>query len=250
MPKKIPIIAANWKMYKTGAETEAFLDLFKVKLPPAAIKIFIAPSFTALPIAHEAAKGTAVVIGGQNMHEADEGAFTGEISARMLKDAGAKFVILGHSERRRLFHETDAIIHQKLKKALSSQLTPILCVGETLEDRESKKTFDILSHQLEQALSGIAPAELILAYEPVWAIGTGKTATPEIAQEAHHFCRGLLKKLWGEDHAAKTHILYGGSVTPETAPALAKQPDIDGALVGGASLDVAKFIQIIQGFSL
>jgi len=184
------------------------------------------------------------------MHEADEGAFTGEISARMLKDAGVQFVIVGHSERRRLFHETDAVVHLKLKKAFSSQLLPILCVGETLEDREARKTFDVLSHQLKTALAGTLPAELILAYEPVWAIGTGKTATPEIAQEAHHFCRGLLKKLWGEDHAAKTHILYGGSVTPETASALASQPDIDGALVGGASLDPAKFIQIIQGFSV
>ena len=168
----------------------------------------------------------------------------------MLKDAGAKFVILGHSERRRLFHETDALIHQKLIKAFTSGLLPILCIGETLQDRESGKTFDVLSYQLKTALEGISPAELILAYEPIWAIGTGKTATPEIAQEAHHFCRGLLKKLWGEGHAAKTNILYGGSVTPETAPALAKQPDIDGALVGGASLNAAKFIQIIQGFSV
>jgi triosephosphate isomerase len=184
------------------------------------------------------------------MYQADEGAFTGEISARMVKEAGAKFVILGHSERRRLFHETDATVHQKLKKAFSSHLLPILCVGETLEEREAGKTFDVLSHQLKTALAGLTPAEMILAYEPVWAIGTGKTATPEIAQEAHHFCRGLLKKLWGEEQAAKIHILYGGSVTPETAHALAKQPDIDGALVGGASLDAAKFIQIIQGFSV
>ena len=168
----------------------------------------------------------------------------------MLKEAGARFVILGHSERRRLFHETDATIHQKLKKAISSQLLPILCVGETLEDRESGKTFEVLSHQVKTALAGIAPAEIVLAYEPVWAIGTGKTATPEIAQDAHHFCRGLVKKIWGEEFAAKTPILYGGSVTPETAPALAEQPDIDGALVGGASLDAAKFIKIIQGFSV
>jgi triosephosphate isomerase len=246
MLKRIPIIVANWKMYKTGAEAQEFLTQIEGKLVPSA-KVFIAPSFTALPVM-KAAQG--IIIGAQNMHEADEGAFTGEISARMLKEAGAKFVILGHSERRRLFHETDVIVHQKLKKAFSSQLLPILCIGETLEDRESGKTLDVLSYQLKTALTGLAPAELILAYEPVWAIGTGKTATPEIAQEAHHFCRGLLKKLWGEDHAAKTHILYGGSVTPETASALAKQPDIDGALVGGASLDPAKFIQIIQGFSV
>jgi triosephosphate isomerase len=245
MLKRIPIIAANWKMYKTGAEAQEFLTQIKGKTA-SSVKVFIAPSFTALPMM----KAQGVVLGGQNMHEAEEGAFTGEISARMLKDAGAQFVILGHSERRRLFHETNALIHQKLKKALSSQLLPILCIGETLEEREAKKTFDILSTQLKTALAGISPAELILAYEPVWAIGTGKTATPEIAQEAHQFCRSFLKKLWGEESAAKTHILYGGSVTPETASALAKQPDIDGALVGGASLDAAKFIQIIQGFSV
>ncbi len=245
MLKRTPIIAANWKMYKTGAEAQEFLTQIKGKIA-SSVKVFIAPSFTALPVM----TSKEVVLGAQNMHEAEEGAFTGEISARMLKDAGARFVILGHSERRRLFHESDGLIHQKLKKAISSGLLPILCVGETLEARESKKTFDVLSTQLKTALAGISPSEIVLAYEPVWAIGTGKTATPEIAQEAHLFCRGFLQKLWGEDHAAKTPILYGGSVTPETASALAKQPDIDGALVGGASLDVAKFIQIIQGFSV
>ena len=245
MLKRTPIIAANWKMYKTGTEAQEFLTHLKGKITPA-VKVFIAPSFTALPVM----TSQEVVIGAQNMHEADEGAFTGEISARMLKNAGAKFVILGHSERRRLFHETDAMIHQKLKKAFSAHLLPILCIGETLEDREAGKTFEVLSHQLKTALAGLPPAELIIAYEPVWAIGTGKTATPETAQEAHQFCRELLKKLWGEDFAAKTHILYGGSVTPETAHTLSKQPDIDGALVGGASLDPKKFIQIIQGFSV
>ena len=244
MLKRTPIVVANWKMYKTGAEAQKFLTQVKGKLPPA-VKVFIAPSFTALPIL--GAQGFKdVVIGAQNMHEAEEGAFTGEVSASMLKDAGARFVILGHSERRRLFHETDGLIHQKLKRAFASQLLPILCIGETLEEREAGKTFEVLSHQLKTALEGLDPAELILAYEPVWAIGTGKTATPEVAQEAHHFCRGLLKKLW----AKETSILYGGSVTPETATLLAKQPDIDGALVGGASLDPVKFIQIIQGFSL
>jgi triosephosphate isomerase len=245
MLKRTPIIAANWKMYKTGAEAQEFLAQIKGKIAPS-VKVFIAPPFTALPVM----ASKEVVLGAQNMHESEDGAFTGEISARMIKDAGAKFVILGHSERRRLFHETDALIHQKLKKAFSSGLLPILCIGETLQEREAGKTFDALSIQLKTALERLSPAELVLAYEPVWAIGTGKTATPEIAQEAHQFCRGLLEKLWGKDHAAKTPILYGGSVTPETAAALAEQPDIDGALVGGASLDAAKFIQIIQGFSV
>ncbi|HEX4838843.1 MAG TPA: triose-phosphate isomerase [Rhabdochlamydiaceae bacterium] len=243
MLKKVPIIAANWKMYKTGAEAQEFLTQIQGKIA-SSVKVFIAPPFTALPMM----ASKEIVLGAQNMHEAEEGAFTGEISARMLKDAGAKFVILGHSERRRLFHETDALIHQKLKKAISSGLLPLLCIGESLEDRESKKTFDVLSTQLKAALAGVSSSEIVLAYEPIWAIGTGKTATPEMAQEVHQFCRSFLKKLWGEVIAAQTSILYGGSVTPETSPALAKQPDIDGALVGGASLDVAKFIQIIQGF--
>ena len=244
MLKRTPIVVANWKMYKTGAEAQKFLTQVKGQLVPS-VKVFIAPPFTALPVM-AAQKVQGIELGAQNMHEAEEGAFTGEISAGMLKEAGARFVILGHSERRRLFYETDALIHQKLKRAFSSQLLPILCIGETLEERESGKTFEILSHQLKTALSGLAPAELILAYEPVWAIGTGKTATPEVAQEAHQFCRGVLKKLWGKE----TSILYGGSVTPETVLLLAKQPDIDGSLVGGASLDPVKFIQIIQGFSL
>ncbi|HEX2579890.1 MAG TPA: triose-phosphate isomerase [Rhabdochlamydiaceae bacterium] len=245
MPKRIPIVAANWKMYKTGAEAQEFLTQIEGKIP-SSVKVFIAPPFTALPVM----KPQGTVLGGQNMHEAEEGAFTGEISARMLKAAGAQFVLLGHSERRRLFHETDQLIHQKLQKAVSSQLLPILCIGETLEERQAKKTFDVLSTQLETALSGISPTEIVLAYEPVWAIGTGQTATPKIAEEAHQFCRSFLKKFWGEESAAKISILYGGSVTPETAPALAQQPDIDGALVGGSSLDAAKFIQIIQGFAL
>ena len=162
MSKRTPIIAANWKMYKTGVEAQEFLSHLKGKLTPS-VKVFIAPPFTALPVM----TASDVVLGAQNMHEADDGAFTGEISARMLKDAGAKFVILGHSERRRLFHETDAIIHQKLKKAFSAHLLPILCIGETLEDRESGKTFEVLSHQLKTALEGLTPAELIIAYEPV-----------------------------------------------------------------------------------
>ncbi|MBS0648303.1 MAG: triose-phosphate isomerase [Verrucomicrobia bacterium] len=246
MTKRVPIIAANWKMHKTGVETEEFLNTLNSQLLNPPIKIFVAPAFTALSRA-SAIKSPAL-IGAQNMHEADEGAFTGEVSARMLKEAGARFVILGHSERRHLFHETDALIQKKLKKALTSQLLPILCVGETLAERETGKTFEVLTRQLKTALEGSAPAEIILAYEPVWAIGTGKTATPEMAGEAHQFCRDLLKKIWGEGSAIKTSILYGGSVTPENISGLAKQPDIDGALVGGASLDVHKFIQIIQGF--
>ncbi len=245
MFKRTPIIAANWKMFKTGVEAKEFLNALKERLPKPSVQVFIAPPFTAL----QAAEGTPFVIGAQNMHEAAEGAFTGEISAKMLKSAGARFVLLGHSERRRLFQETDARIHLKFKAAIASQLLPVLCLGETLEEREAGKTHDVLARQLTTALTDVTPAEFVLAYEPVWAIGTGQTATPEMAAEAHHFCRTSLAKLWGQEVAEKTAILYGGSVTPETAPALAAQSEIDGALVGGASLDVSKFIHIIQGFT-
>ena len=242
MLKRIPIIAANWKMYKTAAEAQEFLTHLKGKLP-SSVKVFIAPSFTALPVV-KGAQG--VVIGAQNMHEADEGAFTGEISARMLKDAGVQFVIVGHSERRRLFHETDAVVHLKLKKAFSSQLLPILCVGETLEDREARKTFDVLSHQLKTALAGTLPAELILAYEPVWAIGAGETATPETAADAHRLIRAQVKGSFGAEAANNIRILYGGSVKPDNAKSLMAQPEIDGFLVGGASLDPVSFASIVN----
>ncbi len=246
MSNRNPIIAANWKMYKTGVEAETFIRALKKDLPNPSCQVFIAPPFTALPLI---SRSEPYVIGAQNMHEAEEGAYTGEISATMLKDAGARFVILGHSERRRLFHETDERIHLKLKQALTHHLLPILCVGETLEKRQEGKTFDVLAAQLKTALGNIPPGDLVIAYEPVWAIGTGKTATPEIAQEAHRFCRGVIEEVWGKKISEKTPILYGGSVTPETASGLALQPDIDGALVGGASLDVTKFIKIIQGFN-
>lgn len=250
MFKKVPIIAANWKMHKTGVEAEEFIRNFKERLPKPSVQVFIAPSFTILSAVVQAAQGSSLMIGAQNMHEASEGAFTGEISAKMLKAAGARFVILGHSERRRLFHETDERIHLKLNQAILNQILPVLCLGETLEERESGKTPAVLEYQIKAALNGLEPADLVLAYEPVWAIGTGKTATPEMAAEAHHFCRDCLAKLWGQEPAKKISILYGGSVTPETAPQLAAQSEIDGALVGGASLDVAKLIQIIQGFSV
>jgi triosephosphate isomerase len=233
---KVRIIAANWKMHKTRAEAQEFIRHVKA---PSSVKVFIAPSYTALE------PSNTVTIGAQNMHESSDGAFTGEISARQIKDAGAKFVILGHSERRRLFHETDKLINLKMQKAFSSGLVPLLCIGETLDERKGGKTHATLSHQIKAALADLPPAEFVLAYEPVWAIGTGQTATPEMAEEAHVFCRELIQKLWSRD----VPILYGGSVTPETAPALAKQKNIDGALVGGASLDVNKFNQIIEGFT-
>lgn len=248
MKTRIPIIAANWKMHKTASEAKLFVEKLIRELPEEVIaQIFIAPSFTAIHAAKAACVTSKIQVGAQNMHEADFGAYTGEVSATMLKEAGASFVILGHSERRRLFHETNAQIHQKLKTALKEGLLPILCIGETEEERSQGKTVEVLSSQLEACLKGIAPAEIALAYEPVWAIGTGKTATPEMAEETHLLCRECLEGLWNKKAAESTNIIYGGSVTPETAPLLFKQPNIDGALVGGASLHPEKFIEIIQG---
>ncbi|HNA62770.1 MAG TPA: triose-phosphate isomerase [Rhabdochlamydiaceae bacterium] len=246
---RIPIIAANWKMYKTGEEAQKFFQELYQRLPEPTVMVFIAPSFTALLPCAIAAEEMSYLLGAQNMHGADEGAFTGEVSANMIREVGASFVIIGHSERRRLFHESDEIIHQKMKKAFSADLLPLLCIGETIEEREAGKTMAVLEKQLKIALGTCPPADLVIAYEPVWAIGTGKTATPAIAEEAHAFCRLLLGELWGKESAEKTPILYGGSVTPETASELAKQPNIDGALVGGASLDVEKFLKIIEGFT-
>ncbi len=244
---RTPILAANWKMYKTGAQAKEFISKLAPMLSHVQARIFIAPSFTAIVPAIEAAAGTKIVIGAQNMHEAEEGAFTGEVSAPMLKEAGARFVILGHSERRHLFHETDPQINKKVRGALLGNLLPLLCIGETEAERDRKETKKVLARQLDEALKEVAPAEIVIAYEPVWAIGTGKTATAELAQEAHAFCREHLAAKWGKSGAERLSILYGGSVTPETAPSLLSKPDIDGALIGGASLDLDKFNLIIQG---
>jgi triosephosphate isomerase len=229
MGKQIPIIVANWKMHKTAAEAKKFLQGLAV---PKNVRVMVAPPFTAISAAAEAAKN--VAIGAQNMHEAEAGAFTGEISAEMLKSAGAQFVILGHSERRKLLHESDAFIAQKVRRALSSGLLPILCIGETEAERRKGITNDALRRQLE----GVELGKMMIAYEPIWAIGTGKTATPEMAEETHLAIRSMI----GTDNIP---LLYGGSVTPQNVQSLLKQPHIDGALVGGASLDVHQFTQII-----
>lgn len=229
-------------MYKTGDEAVGFVKELAAKVSQPS---YIAVPFTAIAAASHAAADTSVTIGAQNMHDAAEGAYTGEISAKMLKSAGAKFVILGHSERRHLFHETNEFINHKVKMALKEQIQPILCIGETLEEYEAGTTKKILKEQLEMSLAGIKPDKmkpLVLAYEPVWAIGTGKTATPEIAKEMHAYIRQLVKEKWGID----VPILYGGSVKPENARALMAQKDIDGVLVGGASLNVDSFTKIIQ----
>ncbi len=249
MAKRIPLIAGNWKMYKTQKEAKEFIEKIAPLLEKSDISVYLAPPYTAIYAAAATAKGSHIVIGAQNMNAEKEGAFTGEVSADMLKDAGAGFVLIGHSERRQLFHETDLVINEKIKSALNSKLVPVLCIGETQEERDKNQMEAVLTRQLEEALRGLSSEELkkiIIAYEPVWAIGTGLTATPEIAEDAHRFCRELLAKRFDQDVAQTILILYGGSVKPETIEKLIKMENIDGALIGGASLQPETFAQIVN----
>lgn len=243
------VIAGNWKMYKTAEETADFIKQLAPLVVDAHPSVFLAVPFTAIRLASELAKEHNIVVGAQNMNDASEGAFTGEIAAKMLVDAGAKFVIVGHSERRQIFKEDDAFINRKIKRALESNLIPILCVGETLEEHEAGKTEDVIKYQLSHGLDGITREQMpnvIVAYEPLWAIGTGKTATPEAAQEIHHLCRSHLAETWSQEVAEQVVLMYGGSVKPSNARALMGQKDIDGLLVGGASLSVESFSQIVN----
>ncbi len=244
------LIAANWKMYKTPSESTAFLTHFTplVKHNDKA-EIVLCPSMTSLPALVDAARSTHISIGSQTMHWLNEGAYTGETSPTMLTAIGATHVLIGHSERRQYFNETDTTVNLKLKSALAHKLTPIVCVGEHLNERESNLTADVLKLQISVALEGIDPAiltPLVIAYEPVWAIGTGRTATPEIAEEAHKIIRDQIAHVAGPALAASTRILYGGSVKPDNAAALCCLEEIDGALVGGASLDPKSFADIIH----
>lgn len=239
-------MAANWKMNKTVPEAQEFLSAF---LPSVShIKdadIAIAPPFTSLCALSEKAKGTAVKVAAQNVFHEEKGAFTGEISPRMLKDAGCEYVIIGHSERRQYFHETDETVNKKIRISQKHGLGVILCIGESLSERESGKTFAVLSAQIEKGLKDIQVQGLVVAYEPIWAIGTGKTATPEQAQEAHNHIRSELKGIFGAV-AETLRILYGGSVTPENIDSLMACPDVDGGLVGGASLTPDSFEKIVK----
>lgn len=241
-----PIIAGNWKMYKTIAQALSFVKTLPKFLEDTSQKVYLAAPFTSISQVAQESKGTSIVIGAQNMNDASEGAFTGEIAAKMLVDAGAKFVILGHSERRHIFQEDDAFINMKVKKALSEGLQVILCIGETLKEREGGQTRQVLQKQLQGSLQDVHPkeGEVVVAYEPVWAIGTGQTASPEMAQETHKECRDILSEILGEELAQKTVLQYGGSVKPENVKVLMSQPDIDGVLVGGASLDPEVFAKI------
>ena len=245
-------MAANWKMNLSLGEASGLLNRIKgAKIDFNMVDVLVAPPFTTMRLATELLAGTDILIGGQNMHWEAEGAFTGEISPLMLKEAGCSHVILGHSERRKLFFETSEIIDRKVDAAIKAGLIPIVCIGETLKEREEKKTFDIIRAQLNESLKincqrGNLPENVILAYEPVWAIGTGKTATPEEAQEVHLFVRRWLKENFDHDTGEAIRILYGGSVRPDNIKEIMLQPDIDGALIGGASLNADSFLSIIQ----
>ena len=248
--RRKPLIAANWKMYKTPAQAQEFVKNF---LPLVTNherdEIVLCPSFTSLSVVIAATTGSGVAVGAQNMHWAEEGAYTGETSPLMLRAIGTTHVILGHSERRQYFGETDETINKKLKTALQHGLVPIVCVGEVLAEREGSQTEEVLLRQTRGVLAGITAAHagtIVIAYEPVWAIGTGKTATPQMASEAHRVIRGEVAKLLGSEVADALRILYGGSVKPDNASSLMAETEIDGALVGGASLDPYSFGKIVK----
>jgi len=247
---RTPLIAGNWKMYKTVAETVKYVKEFRAMVKDiSGVEIVIAPPFTALHAAAEAARNSNVGVAAQNLYWEREGAFTGEISATMIAEAGAEYVIIGHSERRTLFGETDASVNRKVAAAFAGGLTPIVCIGETLDQRERNDTFAVLDRQIKEGLDGITSAQvvqLVIAYEPVWAIGTGRNATPAQAADAHGHIRKRLQNWFGADGAELCHVIYGGSVKPENIGDLASQPDVDGALVGGASLDVKAFYEIVS----
>lgn len=244
-----PFVAANWKMHKTVREALVWAETLRRRLEAVrGVEIVAAPPFTALHPVAAALRGSAVGVAGQDLHPEPEGAFTGAVSGGMLKEAGADYVIVGHSERRRLFGETDAAVNAKVRAAIGARLVPILCVGETLAERDAGKTFEVLDRQIGAGLANLSAAEaetLVVAYEPVWAIGSGRNATPDQAQAAHAHVRRRLAGTLGEASAAARRIIYGGSVKPANAGALSAQPDVDGALVGGAGLDAGGFAEIV-----
>ena len=242
------LVVGNWKMYKTAGEAADFIDKLIPLLQPEDPSVYLAVPFTAIEASVKSA-GTAVVIGAQNMNDATEGAFTGEVAADMLKEAGARFVILGHSERRRYFHEDDAFINRKVLRAIKENLELILCIGETEQQRNESKIEEVLLHQLTEGLKGVLPEQVnkvIIAYEPIWAIGSYNAATPEQAQEAHKMIRHLLSEIGFAEASPSTILLYGGSVSPHNIQGLMTQEDVDGVLVGGSSLSVDSFVQLVH----
>ena len=245
-----PVMAGNWKMYKTPAETTAFFEKFRpLAGNPSHCEVVICPPFTSLAAAVEGAKGTAIRIGAQNIGWAREGAFTGEVAGPMIEAIGATHVIVGHSERRQYFCENDETVLKRTIAALDFALTPIVCVGERLEEREAGRTESVLGGQFQKGIAGLSEqqfARIVIAYEPVWAIGTGKTATPEMAADAHRAIRAQVREKFGKGAGDAVRILYGGSVKPDNVKSLMAQPEIDGVLVGGASLDPASFASIVN----
>jgi len=244
-----PLLAGNWKMHLNRAETTALIAGLKGAAAGARDRdVIVAPPFTALETAAQAIAGTTIGLAAQNLHTEPKGAFTGEIAGEMLKDVGCASVIIGHSERRQYFNETNELVRQKISAALRADLKAIVCIGETLREREAENTLPVIERQVREGLAGFSKEvlrSLVIAYEPVWAIGTGKTATPEQAEEVHALIRTLLRELAGENGGDAVRILYGGSVKADNIDALMAQPNIDGALVGGASLDAAAFSRII-----
>ena len=246
---RIPFIAGNWKMFKTKAEAIAFAEEFRELYKDTDVQTAICAQFTNLEALKEAFAGTEIKVGAQNVHFADEGAFTGEISVSMLEEIGVDFCIVGHSERRQYFGETDETVNKKLKKLFEGPIRPILCVGESLEERDADKAFDVVGDQIKADLEGIDAADvkkLVIAYEPIWAIGTGRTATPDQAEEMCAFIRKTLIELYGEEVSDEVIIQYGGSVKPANATEIMNMDEIDGALVGGASLKPKDFMEIID----
>jgi triosephosphate isomerase len=250
MDLRRPLIAGNWKMFKTGPEAVETTDrLVKLLSTTIDVDVMIAPPFTALALVSDMLKKTPISLGAQNLFWEAEGAFTGEISASMLVSAGCRYVIVGHSERRQYFGETDETVNKKIKAAVKNDLIPVMCIGESETERESKETFSVLDRQVQKGLKGFSADEmetLVIAYEPIWAIGTGKTATADQAQEIHLFLRAMLGKKFGNKLAKSLRILYGGSVKPDNITDLMTMPDIDGALIGGASLEPETFSKIVQ----
>jgi len=250
MSKRIPLIAGNWKMNKTATEAAELTLALKASIGnESQVHVVLCPPFTALERVAGLLDGSHLALGAQNVHEKTSGAFTGEVSASMLRNLHVSYVIVGHSERRTLFGETDAIVNRKVLAALEATLRPILCVGETLAEREANRTLEIVGQQLDAGLASV-PAnkfdQLVVAYEPVWAIGTGKTATPAMAQEVHAFIRQRLGQILGIEAASRVRILYGGSMKPDNADALLSEADIDGGLIGGAALEAKSFIALVQ----
>jgi len=247
---KIPIICGNWKMYKTVAETVKYVKEFRSLVKDVTgVEIALAPPFTALHAAAEAARASNVAIAAQDLYWEREGAFTGAVSAAMVRESGAEYVIVGHSERRTLFGETDASVNRKTHAAFAAGLVPIVCIGETLDQRERNETFDVLDRQIKAGLDSLTAEQLgllVIAYEPVWAIGTGRHATPAQAAEAHGHIRQRLRQWFGNEAADQCHVIYGGSVKTDNISDLVSQKDVDGALVGGASLDVRGFSEIVS----